>query len=246
MIKKISGEVIKWKQLWRLIWFPTVNIKLEKWILEDATFKINIVIDWKIYNWAWVFRKNLQLFEGHIFDFSEDIYWKVIEIIILDKIRDNVKISWLEELKELIKKDVEKIKSIKNNVLTFGSFYVVHSWHSYYLFEAKKYWDKLITIVATDKNIEKIKNFKPQNNQNKRIEDIKNLNISNEVIAWDEENPMKWIEIYSPKVICLGYDQRSYTDKLYEYIKEKDLDIKIIRIGSHKPEIYKSSLLKKQ
>lgn len=56
---------------------------------------------------------------------------------------------------------------------------------------------------------------------------------------------MKWIEIYSPKVICLGYDQKSYTDRLYRYIKEKKLDIEIIRIGSHKPEIYKSSLLKK-
>ena len=244
MIKKIIWKVIKWKQLGRLIWFPTVNLKLEKWIVSDSTFKINIIIDEKQYSWAGVYRENIELFEGHIFDFDEEIYWKEIEIIILDKIRDNIKISGLEELKKLISYDVQNIKKIKNNILTFGSFDVVHKWHSFYLKEAKKYWDKLITIIATDKNIEKFKNFKPQNNQNKRIEDVKDLNISDEVIIWEEDFSMKWLEIYSPSVICLGYDQRGF-EKIEKYIKENNLKIEIIRIGSHKPEIYKSSLLKR-
>ncbi|MDQ7023703.1 MAG: hypothetical protein Q9M97_09510 [Candidatus Gracilibacteria bacterium] len=90
-----------------------------------------------------------------------------------------------------------------------------------------------------------MKKFKPQNSLIKRIEDIKKLNISDEAIAGDEENPMKWIKIYSPSVICLGYDQRGFTDKLKEYIIENNLDIEIIRLESHKPDIYKSSLLKK-
>jgi len=55
---------------------------------------------------------------------------------------------------------------------------------------------------------------------------------------------MKWLERYSPSVICLGYDQRGF-EKIDNYIKENNLDIEIIRIASHKPEIYKSSLLKK-
>jgi len=245
MIKIITWTVIKWKQLWRLIWFPTVNLVLKNSEITDSTFKINIIIDDKIYSWAWVYRKNIELFEGHIFNFDEEIYWKEVEIVILEKIRDNIKISGLEELKKLISYDVRNIKNIKNNVLTFGSFDVVHKWHSYYLNQAKKYWDKLITIIATDKNIENFKNFKPHNNQQKRLEDIQKLNISDEVIAWNEENPMLWIEKYAPKVICLWYDQRGFTDKLDQYIEENNLDIEIIRIKSYKPEIYKSSLLKK-
>jgi glycerol-3-phosphate cytidylyltransferase-like family protein len=111
--------------------------------------------------------------------------------------------------------------------------------------QAKKYWDKLITIIATDKNIEKFKKFKPQNSREQRIEDIKNLNISDEVVAWKEENFLKWIDIYSPKVICFGYDQR-WIEKVEDYIKENNLDIELIRIASYKPEIYKSSLLKNE
>lgn len=245
MITKISWIVIKWKQLWRTIWFPTVNLKLKNSKLTDSTFKINIIIDNKVFHWAWVYRKNLELFEWHIFNFYEEIYWKKIEIIILEKIRENKKINSLEELKTLIEKDIEKIKKIKYNVLTFGSFDVVHKWHSFYLWEAKKYWDKLITIIATDKNIEKFKKSKPKNSLEKRIEDIKKLNISDEVIAWDEENPLKWIKIYKPEVICLWYDQKWFTQNLRDYIIQNNLNIEIIRIASHKPEIYKSSLLKK-
>ncbi|MDQ7023324.1 MAG: adenylyltransferase/cytidyltransferase family protein [Candidatus Gracilibacteria bacterium] len=121
----------------------------------------------------------------------------------------------------------------------------VNKGHEYYLNEAKKYGDKLITIVATDKNIENFKKFKPNNNQKQRIEDIKNLNISDKVIAGNEDNPMKWISIYSPKIICLGYDQRGFVEKLKKHIIDNNLDIEIIRIGSHNPETYKSSLLKK-
>jgi glycerol-3-phosphate cytidylyltransferase-like family protein len=243
MIKKISGIVLKWKQLWRTIWFPTVNLELKNSILSDSTFKINIVIDWIIFNWAWVYRKNINLFEWHIFNFDKDIYWKKIEIIILKKIRDNIKIKNLDELKILIKKDVKKIKSIKFNILTFWSFDVVHKWHHYYLNEAKKYWDKLITIIATDRNIEKTKHFTPKNNQENRLIDVQKLNISDEIIIGEEENKLKWLKTYKPEVICLWYDQW-WEEIITKYIKKNNLNIKIIRIKSYQPKIYKSSILK--
>jgi cytidyltransferase-like protein len=243
MINIISGVVVKWKQLWRTIWFPTVNLELKNSDLTDSTFKINIIIDWVVFSGAWVYRKNIELFEWHIFNFNKEIYWKKIEIIILEKIRNNIKINSQEELKIQIKKDITKIKKINYNVLTFGSFDVVHKWHSYYLKEAKKYWNKLITIIATDKNIEKIKNFKPQNNQQKRLEEVKKLGISDKVIIWNENNKLKWLKIFKPKVICLGYDQWGYTN-LKKYLKDNNLNIEIIRIKSYKPEIYKSSILK--
>jgi glycerol-3-phosphate cytidylyltransferase-like family protein len=54
---------------------------------------------------------------------------------------------------------------------------------------------------------------------------------------------MRWLEIYSPKVICLGYDQSGF-EKIQNYIIENNLNIEIIRIKPYKPEVYKSSILK--
>ncbi len=245
MHKIINWIVIKWKQLWRTVWYNTANISYINNDIADWVYKINIVIDNKLYKWAWSFRSNLNIFESHIFDFNNDIYWKEIEIILLEKIRDNKKINSLDELKKLIEND---IKIIKNNIkvaLTFWTFDIVHEWHRNYLFQAKKYCDKLITIVATDNNIEKFKWKKPLNNIEKRINDVIELNITDEVISWDESNPMKWLDIYNPNYICLWYDQLWFSELLDKYIYDKNLKIYIIRLNPYKEDIYKSSLLKK-
>jgi len=246
MTKIIKWLVIKWNQLWRTIWFNTANIECNNNDIEDGVYKINIVIDWTVYNWAWCFRKNINIFESHIFNFNKNIYWKIIEIIILEKIRENKKINNTDELKLLIQNDIKKINNIKYNVLTFWTFDIVHAWHEYYLKQSKKYSDKLITIIATDKNIEKLKWKPPIYNINERIKFIKELNISDKVIAWDEFSPLKWLDIYKPKIICLWYDQIWFSSKLKEIIIERKLKIEIIRIKSYKKNICKSSILRKQ
>ncbi len=245
MLKIIKWKVIKWKQLWRTIWFNTANIEYFWDDIEDWVYKINIIVEKKVYHWAGSFRKNINIFESHIFDFNKDIYGKKIEIVILEKIRENQKIEKLEQLKNLIKNDIEKIKSSKNNVLTFWTFDLVHEWHKYFLNQSKKYWDKLITILATDNNIKKFKWKKPYFDKKERIKHIKELNISDIVIWWDENNPLKWLNIYLPKIICLWYDQIWFSENLKKHIKENNLDIKIIKIKSYKKEIFKSSIIKK-
>ncbi|MDR1944885.1 MAG: hypothetical protein LBQ59_02065 [Candidatus Peribacteria bacterium] len=54
-----------------------------------------------------------------MFDFNEDIYGKEIEIIILEKIRNNSNFQNKKELREQIEKDVKLAKTKKNYVLTF-------------------------------------------------------------------------------------------------------------------------------
>lgn len=246
MIKEIKGVVIKWNQLWRTIWFPTANIILEKDIIEDGTYKINIIIDSKIYHGAWSANNEKWLFESFIFDFNESIYDKEIEVIILEKIRNNYKFNNLEELKNQIQEDLKIIREKNNHVLTFGSFDLVHEWHRYFLWEAKKYWDILVTILATDKNIKKFKWCDPLYNIEERVKHINELNLSNLIITWDEDNPLKWIDMYLPKIICLGYDQVWFSNDLQKYIKNNNLDIEVIRIKPYKEDIFKSSLLKEK
>ncbi|MDD3793681.1 MAG: riboflavin kinase [Candidatus Gracilibacteria bacterium] len=246
MIKNIKGVVVKGNQIGRTIGFPTANIILEKDTIEDGTYKINVIIDGKIYRGAGSANNTKALFESFIFDFNESIYDREIEIIILEKIRENRKFDDLEKLKNQINYDTKKIKEKNNYILTFGTFDLVHEGHRYFLSEAKKYGDILVTILATDKNIEKFKGKKPLYSIEERISHIKELQISDIVSTGDEENPLKWIDMYLPRVICLGYDQKGFSQDLENYLKENNLDIEIIRIEPYKKEIYKSSLLKEK
>lgn len=242
----IKWKVIHWNKQSRKLWFNTANIVLNKWILNDWVYKINIKIKNNLYSWIWTYLEKNKVFEGHIFNFEQNIYWEIIEINIFDKIRNNKKFKNIEELKKQINNDIEKVKDIKHYVLTFWTFDILHPWHTYYLNSAKFYWDKLITILATDNNVFKFKSNFPKNEASKRLKNIKKLNISDIILLWEENSPMKFINLYKPTFICLWYDQIWFSNILEKYIKKNNLKIKIIRLLPYKEDIYKSSIIKSQ
>lgn len=246
MIKIIKGEVLVGKKIWRIIWFPTANISLWKYDISDGVYKVNVIFEKKIYFWAASSSKKKWIFEVHIFNFNKNMYWKKIKIILFDKIRENRKFDSEEELKKQIKIDIVTIKNIKDYVLTFGTFDIIHPGHKYFLKKAKRFWDRLVTIVATWKNVVKFKKHAAQNNLDHRMQDVKNLWLSDIVSPWNEDNPLIWIKLYLPKVICLWYDQDSFTQILEDYIKKENLDIHIRRIKPYKEDVYKSSIIKKE
>jgi len=242
---KISGIVIDGDKNGRKLWFPTANIVLETEHIENATFCVNIEIDNMLYRWVWVYLLFKKIFEVNIFDFSKNIYGENISIYIKSKIRDNRKFESHEELSQQISQDVEYARNKEHTVLTSGSFDVIHPGHSYYLSEAQKYGEILITIVATDENIERIKWHITYHKLSQRISDIQALHISDAVIAGSNTDPLRWLQEYKPDSICLWYDQRGpFVEKIEKELSYLWLQTQIIRISPHKPEIYKSSLLK--
>lgn len=245
MYEKISWEVIHWKKLGRTIGFPTANVALKTnmWIGE-WTYKVNGLIQWNVYRWVGTYRWALELFEAHFFDFSWDIYWENIDILVAEKIRDNMKFDSLEQIKDQIKKDVDASHKKDKNVLTFGTFDMTHPGHSYYLNAAKMYSDTLITVIATDINVEKIKWKAPLFSQEKRKSDIEKLKISDIVHIWSDSNPLQWIEMYKPDVICLWYDQKWFSEKIDSELKKYNLSTIVVRIDSLMPDTYKSSKFK--
>lgn len=246
MIQKISGEVIHGNALGRTIWFPTANIAYEGEI-SDSVFIINVILNSHIYSGIGSNMVRKWVFEAHIFDFDDDIYGETIEIILLKKIRDNIKLNSLEEIKEQISKDQELAQNTQLNVLTFGSFDLVHEGHKYYLGEAKKLWNNLLTIIATDKNIEKIKWTLPQHSQTERFNEVSDLWIADEVFMGSEDHPMTWVERFKPHIICLWYDQwGKFVDHLPDKISKLWLETQILRIAPYHPETYKSSILKQK
>ena len=251
MVEIIKWKVIKWLSLGKKLWFPTANIELKDTTIEEWTYKVNVIIyktgdSWEYitYLWVWTFLKEKGVFESHIINFNQDIYWSFIEVVILKKLRENQKFDVLQDLKEQIKKDVKKVKKDKNYVLTFGTYDLVHPWHKFFLEESKKYGDILITIVATDANVIKFKGKTPTRSEKERVKDVKELWISNCVYLWQWGHPMIWLKLYNPKIVCLWYDQVWFSNELTEYIKDKNLHTQIIRIPAYKEDTYKSSILK--
>jgi len=129
-------------------------------------------------------------------------------------------------------------------VLVFGSFDLLHEGHKHFFNEAKKLGNTLYVVVAKDSSIKSFKGHESNFNEDERVEHIKKLGIVDDVRLGYEGDKWKIIEEIKPDIIALGYDQDSYTKGLEKGMRDKNLKVKIVRLGSYMPEKYKSSLMK--
>lgn len=125
-------------------------------------------------------------------------------------------------------------------VLVFGAFDPLHQGHLNFFKQARQHGDYLVVAVARDINIERIKGHIPKFSEEERKLAVEKCELADEVILGRHHHPFQTIIDTNPDVICLGYDQSSFTEGL----DSKFPDIKIVRLKSHKPDIYKSSKLK--
>ncbi len=131
-------------------------------------------------------------------------------------------------------------------IMLFGTFDIFHKGHKNFLKQAREYGDYLIVVVARDETVEKVKKRLPQNDEGSRLEIIRKSDLADEAVLGSLKNKYKAIEKYKPNVICLGYDQKTFTENLREKLKEFNLsDTKIVYLRSYYPEKYKSSKLRK-
>lgn len=132
-------------------------------------------------------------------------------------------------------------------VIAFGTFDILHKGHINFLEQAKKYGDYLIIVIARDKIVKKIKGKLPQSNEKKRLLAIKKTGLADKVIFGHLHDMYAAIKKYKPDVICLGYDQKAFVDKLEERLFSFGMkDVRIVRLKAHKPRIYKSSKMAKK
>ena len=129
-------------------------------------------------------------------------------------------------------------------VIAFGTFDILHPGHLDFLKQAKEHGDFLVVVVGRDSNVEKIKGRKPKNNEQKRLLEVYNVPEVDLALLGDKEDPYKVIEKQKPDVICLGYDQDSYADKLDDELKKRGINANVIRLKPHMPEKSKSSKMR--
>ena len=134
----------------------------------------------------------------------------------------------------------------KKTVLAFGTFDLLHPGHLSYLQQAKALGNRLVVVVATDLNVEKIKGVKPVNDEEHRKRLVEALKIVDEAMIGVEDDMIKSVEKVNPDVVALGYDQEPGTEKLRKIFLERGISAKVLRMKPFNEHLYKSSKIKEK
>ena len=127
--------------------------------------------------------------------------------------------------------------------MVFGTFDGLHPGHLNFFEQAQKYGDYLIVVVARDKTVKKIKNRFPSRNEMERLRTLQRCKLINEARLGYEAHPYGIIREINPDVICLGYDQKTFTENLPKELEKMSLSTKIYRMKPYKPKEYHSIIL---
>jgi len=145
----------------------------------------------------------------------------------------------------------EKTREKRKVVLASGVFDLLHLGHVRFLEEAKKAGGRdaeLIVIVARDDTVEKRKGKKPIMPENQRRALVESLRVVDEaILGYEKFDIGKVIEKIRPDIIVVGYDQNGMEKTVKDYVKEKGLNIKIVKIGKFgEDELDSSSKIKQK
>ena len=136
-------------------------------------------------------------------------------------------------------------------VLASGVFDLLHLGHVRFLEEAKKAGGRdaeLIVIVARDSTVEERKGKKPVMPESQRRALVESLKVVDEaILGYEEFDVGRVVEKIKPDVIVFGYDQKGMEKTVKDYIKEKGLEVKIVKIGKFgEDELDSSSKIKQK
>jgi len=200
-----------------------------------------------IYSAVGTYRHDHRLLEAYILDFEWDLYDQQITIVLTEKLRNNEKFNNLDELVAQLNTDKARVSKQPRIVMTFGTFDHTHNWHLTYLTAARIHGDHLITIIARNETVKKIKGNEPVLNETQRMKAVQNFHIPNHSVQFgDNKNVYQCLDDREPKVVYLWYDQHSFDEGILAYCQENNvLAPEIIRWTPHEPEKYKSSIIKK-
>ncbi len=124
--------------------------------------------------------------------------------------------------------------------MVFGTFDLLHPGHRFLLEEARKR-GSVIVIVARGENVARIKGKAPQESDAERVTALEKAFPDITVILGDAKDFLKPVREHRPDLLLFGYDQT-----LPPGVTEADLPCPLERASSYRPEVFKSSLMKKK
>jgi rfaE bifunctional protein nucleotidyltransferase chain/domain len=136
------------------------------------------------------------------------------------------KIKSLEEAK----KEMDGVRSEgKKVVFTNGCFDILHPGHTRYLYAARALGDYLIVAVNSDQSARAIKGEgRPILSQKARTELLAALGCVDDVVIFDEGNPLKVIQYLMPDILVKGGDWKE--DEIIGADVVKKAGGKVVRI----------------
>ena len=138
------------------------------------------------------------------------------------------------------KDEVASLEASKGNkeqviVFTNGCFDIIHSGHLDLLKEARSYGDKLIVGLNSDKSISKLKGpDRPIIGQSERKKILSALKFVDEVIIFNEENPLKLIKKLKPSILVKGADYSKEQVIGGEFVESYGGEIKLVKLTKGK------------
>lgn len=129
-------------------------------------------------------------------------------------------------------------------VMVFGTFDPLHTGHHFLFSAARKFGDFLIVVVARDKTVQTVKGHETQESEKQRLLNVKAAAGVDLAVLGQLKDVYSVIEEHKPDVICLGYDQFAFTERLPAELERRKITAEIIRLPAFKEDVYKSSLLK--
>lgn len=136
-----------------------------------------------------------------------------------------------------------------SKILLFGTFDILHPGHASLFKQARQTSaapSQIIVVIARDVTVKQIKKHLPVNSEKKRRENLLKTGWANKALLGGAGDRYEVIKKIKPDFICLGYDQKIFTGRLRQKIKQFGLNTKIVRLKSFHPQKYKSSKLKKK
>lgn len=119
----LAGQVVKGFQVGRTIGFPTANIAYDdsRILPKDGVYAVRVTVDSHLYD-AMLYigsRPTVNTgkisVEAYLFDFSDDIYGKKVNVCFMERIRESIKFNSVEDLKKQLEKDEIKAKQLMAN-----------------------------------------------------------------------------------------------------------------------------------
>ena len=106
-------------------------------------------------------------------------------------------------------------------VFTNGCFDVLHRGHVEYLKQSRKLGKRLIVGLNSDESVKRLKGLnRPINNEEDRKAVLLALRFVDEVIIFDEDTPLRLIQVLRPDIITKGADYKPEQVVGYTFVKQ--------------------------